>query len=554
MQNIRILSLKNISSTSKKQIWPTSLFALLTIAAFIAISFSWKNDDILSVNYNSVIFSAVLCLIFFKLLLLLFSPLLCFSFILILAAIIRHASNIKEENTNEPLIYGDISHINHIGLALKFIPTYALILGLISLLLISTILIKQAIKRKKNKTSLKIIILSLITLTIYSSGEISSLIIKQSKNFGIKYYSWDWKYNALENGLLIHLLQTSLRPNPVKLTRNQTEEFTNYIKRSAITIDAPKLFINILCEACWYDEHLLKNSFQPLIELGGIEMRGISPIFGGGTPNASIEMLTGLPIVNPALSGVVYQEYRDFITNETSTLPAHLLNNGIRTFSAHNYTKKFWFREAVEPKLGFEAFFGIEDMNPEDRSGDWYPRDTILYNFTLQEILKLNNERAFINLATVYTHGPFEELDNDGGITNYQNKIDTAINDIVDFIKKVKTVEPGAVFLIYGDHKPYLKATENYKSLSRHDRGDMPVLIIDPNIERAKKLKVSTNKKPFYCYATSVSSIYYGMKLPIGKYTDDVCDAYKPDDYEILSRSIPAWVYSAALFNKTMKH
>lgn len=419
--------------------------------------------------------------------------------------------------------------------------------------LIITLLIMASIYYLCKKVfKYKILILAipaaLSVATIYSKN-LSTILIEKTYKLGLSYYDWDWHHNAVENGLLIHLLYTSNRPSPVKMTDEQKEEFNNLINNTQIKSQSTKLFISILCEACWYDDKLFKDTFQPLMEMGGLEVRGISPIIGGGTPNSSIEMLTGLPIVNPALSGVVYQEYRDFIRDKTSTLPSHLQDNGFRTFSAHNFARRFWFRSTVEPRLGFQDFYGIEDMNPKEKSDDYYPRDTILFNFALQEISKESNKPLFVNLATVYTHSPFIERDGDGGSAHYKEKITTSIADMATFISAVKEINPDAVFLIYGDHKPRLQVLDDYKYADKHKRGDMPVILIDPDSDRAKRFTSKVNGKPFYCYATATAKTYYEMELPISKYTDNICQSYSQEHYDYLSKSLPAWIYSAVLFN-----
>src|SRR5690606_5826598 len=88
--------------------------------------------------------------------------------------------------------------------------------------------------------------------------------------------------------------------------------------------NSPRKFIVILCESCWNDDRLFREEFKPLLDLDPVEMRGVSPVFGAGTPNATLELLSGLPTNNPAVAGVVYQEYRDYFGAHTATLPSYL--------------------------------------------------------------------------------------------------------------------------------------------------------------------------------------------------------------------------------------
>src|SRR5690606_25003910 len=120
---------------------------------------------------------------------------------------------------------------------------------------------------------------------------------------------------------------------------------------------------------------------KPLLDLDPVEMRGVSPVFGAGTPNATLELLSGLPTNNPAVAGVVYQEYRDYFGAHTATLPSYLAGSGYQTVSVHNFMGQFWFRKRVEPKLGFGAFYGSEELLPGVVLTS-YPHDEVLFDWT----------------------------------------------------------------------------------------------------------------------------------------------------------------------------
>ena len=172
----------------------------------------------------------------------------------------------------------------------------------------------------------------------------------------LSYSSWDWKVNMKNNGLLLHLVQTSFRtilnkPEPATYT-----QWTQFKKTSSIP--ATKHIIYILCESCWYNKHLFSELFQPLLDEGFISLRGISPVYGGGTPNAEFEMLTTLPALG-VLNGVIYQEYGELLSETTNTLVTLLRNRGYQTLAFHNSTKEFWRRMEVLPKLGFNQFYSI---------------------------------------------------------------------------------------------------------------------------------------------------------------------------------------------------
>jgi phosphoglycerol transferase MdoB-like AlkP superfamily enzyme len=59
-----------------------------------------------------------------------------------------------------------------------------------------------------------------------------------------------------------------------------------------------------------------------------------------------------------------------------------------------------------------------------------------------------------MNLITMSTHGPYPHENDSGNIYTYELK--QAVDRFVDFYKEVREIDPNAVVVIYGDHKPAL--------------------------------------------------------------------------------------------------
>ncbi|MFI3905701.1 sulfatase-like hydrolase/transferase [Ochrobactrum sp. S1502_03] len=442
------------------------------------------------------------------------------------------------------------SHLNHISILTKYITHEKIffILLAISIILFYKFNFSKIRKRIKNYIFL-VATLFLFTLNFH---QIVQSVARSAEDQGLVYYNWDFPQNQKINGLAVHLIQTGKRPAPVAITSNQRADFQKLIDNATPLETSPTTFIMILCESCWHDENTFKEAFTPLSNKADAVLRGVSPVYGGGTPNATFEFLTALPTHHPSLSGIIYQEYRDYFATKTSTLPAHLQSNGFRTESIHNYLGGFWFRSTVEPKLGFDRFIGIEDIDYTAVDDD-YPSDTVLFGKALS-VIKENQGKSklFMHLATMYTHGPYRVRNGDGGVEYYREKLSKSVLDISKFIDDVRLIDKNSVILIYGDHKPGLPIMVHFLNEGKHLLGDVPVLLFDSNRDRATSAKSELNGKPFYCMSSSLSRIYYGIELPAGRYTEASCRAYNGDSYEAVSRSVPDWVYSAALFDNRL--
>lgn len=530
----------------KGYIVETILISLI-LALTALLSFApWENINGYTAFNGSVVATFILLTIVFITVSFFASRIVSAFFILFIAAVIRFASDKKQLLTGEPLSFSDISQINHLGVAVKYAPYWVIIIiSAIMLLFFASSLI-FLIRRPINRW-ISMAVAIIIAIGFSGQEAFRTQLNPYLNRSGLYYYAWNWPQNIAVNGLFVHLLQTSSRPTPISLTAEQRVEFENLKNAVTVSKNATRRFVMILCEACWYDEDNFKDAFSPLFKRGLIDMRGISPAFGGGTPNATFEMIAGLPTVNPAVAGVIYQEYSSLIGRSVSTLPSHLSEAGYHTFSAHNYLPTFWQRNTVEPKLGFNAFYGLDAMVP---NADYsvFPDDKVLFQFA-QERLKNDPSPSFAHLATVKTHGPYHSKNNDGGNSDYFERLSFSVDKIAEFIDEESRVSPDLVVLVYGDHKPALDMLVKNKLTDRHFRGDVPVFIFDGNKRRSAELKARVGSKPFYCFPTAISEIYFDTKLPVAEYTDNPCASYDGRNYDEVGGEIPRWLYTAAVFD-----
>jgi len=458
--------------------------------------------------------------------------------------VLYYCSYYKAKLTKFPISFNDVMSLDAIAISLQFITYNGVLFIYLHIFILLLYLIYYNYKIGKLLFFKIVVLMSfmfcLYILHIYCGQQ----IIRFLQAHGVTYNNWDSVDNFNENGLFIHLLQTSSRTMPEKPTIDQKVFYRALQKRSIIQ-DHPKNMIMILCESCWYDHANFEDAFSPLFKINPVRIRGFSPLFGGGTPNATFEMITGLPVIHPAIYGIFYQEYGEIVSNDPDTIPNILSLNGINTYSLHNFKGSMYKRSIVDPKMGFQRFVGLDKMINDDQD-EYFPRDYVLYNTATDIMNGHHDDSLFLHLATVHSHGPYNVISDDE-YANYRKQISDTAYDAAKFIKSIMDSADDTVVLLYGDHKPPFR--KFFEGMSSDELGDVPVLLFDKNIERRNRFAQAANGKPFYCYASIVSQIYYGLSLPASHFTQRACNE---DNLERRRRievvDIPQWVYDQALF------
>lgn len=230
----------------------------------------------------------------------------------------------------------------------------------------------------------------------------------------------------------------------------------------------------ILAEALW-DPLLLSNiEFEedpiPFIrELMNTHSSGhlLTHIFGGGTINTEMEILTGL---STRFLPEGSETYNHYLTRPIDSLAHNFKEQGYHTTSVHTFKNWFYDRDKTYKELGFEKFVSMEFFSNPDYIGP-YIDDRELMRQSLAE-LQMTDGPDFLNVATVSSHGPYDDVryKNDLPITTKSDltevpnyilnlylevlaELDDAIKLLIDGINELD--EPTMV-VIYGDHLPML--------------------------------------------------------------------------------------------------
>lgn len=516
--------------------------------------------------------STPILLVFFLLRAIKIKPFTSLYVTLMLFFSLSYISNKKSELTGEPLTFNDIIAISNISVASKYTPAMSIVYSLIAILLLFFLfLMENKITKKEScRPSIYLMVIILLPFSFYLyilnqfplGSHAYNSINYELKKLKITYIQYNWSQNESENGLPMHLVQTSARKSIPSSTSSQRELYDKY-NDNIPKQNGENTIIYILCEACWYNENNFKNIFQPLINLGYKESRAISPAYGGGTANAEFEMFTGLPSHSKYISGIVYQEYSNFISAHADTLPQRLKKNGYITYTAHNNNREFWHRNVIYPKFGFDKFQDISEMGTlpseytnEKKYWQWATDDYLLFNTAIKELKATKNKKIFMSLITMSTHGPYH-VENDYGENAYSYQLTQAISRLTEFTKQVEKLDPNALIVIYGDHKPALNKffiskgilKQNIFGNGPYDYGDVPVLIKSKNLEATTNVVKESKGKPFFCLTNAIDKNYIGTRIfSFDFYEKNGCFSDGDYDYNTLVNKAPSWLYSLALF------
>lgn len=199
------------------------------------------------------------------------------------------------------------------------------------------------------------------------------------------------------------------------------------------------------------------------------------PSVGAGTANTEFEVITGM---NLDFFGPGEYPYKTILTDTTSESIAYVLKElGYGTHAIHNNDGTFYGRHTVFPNLGFDSFTPIEYMNHIERTPLDWAKDYVLIE-EIAKALSSTEEPDFIYTISVQGHGsyPSEAILTDPEITltlsdeypeelyyqllYYSNQIYEMDAFVADLIEYLESTGEDTVLVMYGDHLPGFKLTE----------------------------------------------------------------------------------------------
>ncbi len=414
-------------------------------------------------------------------------------------------SAIKRESTGEPFQVSDLFLAGQSVHLLHYVHWYHWLLGLS--------VIPAAIYFFRNLRvrwwSLPLALLCVGLLSTYRIERVANWIHDNSWWIGVENLTFSQSESERMNGLGTHLyfstaglrlktyaaadVAAALAALPVAPTA----------PASAAPGPAPDIYL-VLGEAWWRDPDDKASPLDALKEAGFTETQAVSPIYGGTTPNAEFEVLTGIPIRSFRDGIIPYQHYVQYISDASRTLPRLLAADGYVTAAYHNFTPRFWLRDQIYPKLGFGRFLSMEDMTLTIQSNDW-PTDDGLYRAVLDN--SSGDDPRFHFIVTVETHGPYRKQDGDPegheGVSDYRTRLSSAVGALAGFKKQLDAKGRPYVLVMFGDHLPGLRLHQwknGMKAETDPRLHQVPVLIAS-NTRDTIAFASQFAHRPLYCMA-----------------------------------------------------
>ncbi len=411
-------------------------------------------------------------------------------------------SSIKRESTGEPFQVSDLFLAGQSVHLFHYVHWYHWLLG-------ATVIpaaIYYARSFRFRWWSLPVALVFVGLLSTYRIEAVSKWIHDNAWWIGVENLTFSQAESERMNGLGTHLY-FSMAGLRLK-TYTEAE-----VKQALAALDAPAppavaaagpppdVYL-VLGEAWWRDPDDPQSPLDQLQQAGFSESMAISPVYGGTTPNAEFEVLTGIPVKTFQDGIIPYQHYVDYITEASRSLPRLLAGNGYGATAYHNFTRRFWLRDQVYPRLGFGSFVSMDDMKLTIQPNDW-PTDEGLYGAVLDRAKGEAPQFHFI--VTVETHGPYEKDDSDpeghDGVHDYRTRLHGAIQALTAFKQELDRRGRPYALVLFGDHLPGLRLHQwknGMKSEQDPRLHQVPVLIAS-NAEAPQEFAAAIRGRPLYC-------------------------------------------------------
>ncbi len=208
----------------------------------------------------------------------------------------------------------------------------------------------------------------------------------------------------------------------------------------------------------------------------------VSPTLGGGTVRTEFEVLTGLTISGLPAGSVPYQQY---LNKPVWTYASLFSDLGYGTYAYHTNTKTFYDRDKGYAYMGFDAFYGSEDLEEqfafvpiEKKAGNISDETFAKYMFAILSEKRRGDAPMFIYGITMENHQSYvnKYQDEELALTASSNTLDESGLDIAENIGQgiydanlclesltayVDSAKRPTVLLFFGDHLPTLGESQS---------------------------------------------------------------------------------------------
>ena len=413
-------------------------------------------------------------------------------------------SAIKRESTGEPFQVSDLFLAGQSVHLLHYVEWHHWLLGAA----IVPAGLFYAANLRLRWWSLPMALLFVGLLATYRFEPVYKWIHANSWWIGVENLTFSQAESERMNGLGTHLYFSTAGLRLKTFTQAEVAQALEALKAPApapaaasASAATPDVYL-VLGEAWWRDPDDKASPLDPLKQAGFVESAAVSPVYGGTTPNAEFEVLTGIPVKSFQAGIIPYQHYVQYITEASRSLPRLLAEKGYAATAYHNFTRRFWLRDQVYPKLGFGHFVSMEDMTLVIQPNDW-PTDEGLYQSVLD---RMDGEAPrFHFIVTVETHGPYKkdpaDVEGHNGVHDYRRRLGSAVQSLTAFKKELDAKGRPYVLVVFGDHLPGLRLHQWKNGMTSETDPRLrrvPVLAAS-NMDGAADFAQSMADRPLYC-------------------------------------------------------
>lgn len=214
-----------------------------------------------------------------------------------------------------------------------------------------------------------------------------------------------------------------------------------------------------------------------------------SSVFGGNTPNAEYEFLTGDSLLFYTGTPIPYETA---IRQDVPALPGLLAQLGSGTVAMHPNEGIVWSRERVYPKLGFERSVFLPEYENTDQIRR-FVSDRANYTQVLRVLEEADGPQFLFNV-TIQNHGSYEEEDfadlnalldsraNCSQTCQYLTLVKESGAALKEFLQQLEQRPRKTYVVFFGDHQPWVDEAfysqyESGQDAQEHLRYQVPYFI-----------------------------------------------------------------------------
>lgn len=214
-----------------------------------------------------------------------------------------------------------------------------------------------------------------------------------------------------------------------------------------------------------------------------------SSVFGGNTPNAEYEFLTGDSLLFYTGTPIPYETA---IRQDVPALPGLLAQLGSGTVAMHPNEGIVWSREQVYPKLGFGRSVFLADYENTEMLRR-YVSDQANYSQVLRVLEEADGPQFLFNV-TIQNHGSYEEEDfadlnalldsrtSCSQTRQYLTLVKESGAALKEFLQRLEQRPRKTYVVFFGDHQPWVDEAfysqyESGQDAQEHLRYQVPYFI-----------------------------------------------------------------------------